>query len=203
MVNDIKVFEHDEFGQIRTVLINDQTWFVGKDVARALGYANGSRDINRHVEIEDKVLRKLPQYQNGSLVSNTVLINESGLYSLILSSKLPKAKKFKRWVTAEVLPSIRRTGMYATNQLVLDLVERVEKLEKDRYRPKALKAPFNNKLKYSRLAKGFTQKEMAAMVGVDISTYCRYEQGRYIPKIARALILAEILDMSMEDLFTT
>lgn len=129
MANDIKVFEHDEFGQIRTVLINDQTWFVGKDVARALGYANGSRDINRHVEIEDKVLRKLPQYQNGSLVSNTVLINESGLYSLILSSKLPKAKKFKRWVTSDVLPSIRNTGAYIASNRLDELDDRVKKLE--------------------------------------------------------------------------
>ena len=201
MANDIKVFEHDEFGQIRTVLINDQTWFVGKDIATILGYKNTKDALAKRVDTEDKkygvaICDSIGREQN------PVLINESGLYSLILSSKLPKAKKFKRWVTAEVLPSIRRTGMYATNQLVLDLVERVEKLEKDRYRPKALKVPFNNKLKYSRLAKGFTQKEMGEMVGVDISTYYRYEQGRYIPKIARALILAEILDMSMEDLFT-
>lgn len=200
MANDIKTFENEEFGKIRTVLINDQTWFVGKDIAKALGFGNHRQALKSHVDDEDRddvqILDVMGRTQN------TSIINESGLYSLILSSKLPKAKKFKRWVTSEVLPSIRRTGMYATNQLVLDLAERVEKLEKDRYRPKALQVPFNNKLKYSRLAKGFTQKEMAAMVGVDISTYYRYEQGRYIPKIARALILAEILDMSMEDLFT-
>ncbi len=199
MANDIKVFNNDEFGQIRTVLINEQTWFVGKDIAEALGYSNYRHAMKVHVDEEDKGVAKCDTLGGRQ---NINVINESGLYSLILSSKLSKAKKFKRWVTAEVLPSIRRTGMYATNQLVLDLAERVEKLEKDRYRPKASQVPFNNKLKYSRLAKGFTQKEMAAMVGVDISTYYRYEQGRYIPKIARALILAEILDMSMEDLFT-
>lgn len=126
---DLKVFDNLEFGQIRTVMINGVPHFVGKDVARALGYANGSRDINRHVEIEDKVLRKLPQYQNGSLVSNTVLINESGLYSLILSSKLPKAKKFKRWVTSDVLPSIRNTGYYINEKEFKNLERRIIKLE--------------------------------------------------------------------------
>lgn len=129
MNNDIKIFDNLEFGQIRTVMINGVAHFVGKDVARALGYANGSRDINRHVEIEDKVLRKLPQYQNGSLVSNTVLINESGLYSLILSSKLPKAKKFKRWVTSDVLPSIRNTGYYINEKEFKNLERRIIKLE--------------------------------------------------------------------------
>lgn len=128
MVNDIKIFDNSEFGQIRTVMINGVPHFVGKDVARALGYVNGSRDVNRHVDIEDKVLRKLPQYQNGSLVSNTVLINESGLYSLILSSKLPKAKKFKRWVTSDVLPSIRNTGAYIASNRLDELDDRVKKL---------------------------------------------------------------------------
>ena len=199
MANDIKIFENEEFGKIRTVLIDDQTWFVGKDIAEALGYSNPRKAISDHVDDEDKGVTN--RYTLGGRQDITV-INESGLYSLILSSKLPKAKKFKRWVTSEVLPAIRKTGMYAVNQLVSDLVERVEKLEKDRYKPKALKVTFNNKLKASRLAQGFTQKEMAEMVGVDISTYYRYEQGRYIPKIARALILAEILDTSMEDLFT-
>ena len=199
MANDIKIFENEEFGKIRTVLIDDQTWFVGKDIAEALGYSNPRKAISDHVDDEDKGVTN--RYTLGGRQDITV-INESGLYSLILSSKLPKAKKFKRWVTSEVLPSIRKTGMYAVNQLVLDLVKRIEKLEKERYRPKALKVPISNKLKYSRLAKGFTQKEMAEMVGVDISTYHRYETGRYIPRIARALILAEILDMSMEDLFT-
>lgn len=126
---DIKIFDNLEFGQIRTVMINDNPYFVGKDVARALGHANGSRDVNRHVEIEDKILRKLPQYQNGSLVSNTVLINESGLYSLILSSKLPQAKKFKRWVTADVLPSIRKTGIYKIPTELNELDNRIKRLE--------------------------------------------------------------------------
>lgn len=118
MMKDLQIFKSDEFGEVRTTTINNDVWFVGKDVAEILGYKNGSRDINRHVDEEDITTKNLPQYQNGTLVSKTILINESGLYSLILRSNLPKAKKFKRWVTSEVLPSIRKHGMYATDELL-------------------------------------------------------------------------------------
>lgn len=108
-MNDIKIFENPEFGKVRTIVINNESWFVGKDVADILGYQNGSRDINRHVDEDDR-----QNYQNGTFESprGMTVINESGLYSLILSSKLPTAKKFKHWVTSEVLPSIRKTGSY-------------------------------------------------------------------------------------------
>lgn len=98
-----------ENNSIRTILVNDELYFVGKDIAEILGYKNVSRDINRHVDEEDR-----QNYQNGTFESprGLTIINESGLYSLILGSKLPKAKKFKRWVTSEVLPSIRKTGGY-------------------------------------------------------------------------------------------
>lgn len=110
--SDLQIFNNDEFGNVRVVQIEGEPWFVGKDVAGCLGYKNLSRDINRHVDEEDKITKMIPQYQNGTLVSKTLLINESGLYSLIMSSKLPSAKRFKRWVTAEVLPQIRKTGGY-------------------------------------------------------------------------------------------
>lgn len=108
-MNELKVFENPTFGQVRTVEIDGEPWFVGKDVADILGYQNGSRDINRHVDEEDR-----QNYQNGSFDSprGMTIINESGLYSLILSSKLPGAKEFKRWVISEVIPSIRKTGGY-------------------------------------------------------------------------------------------
>ena len=95
-MNELQVFTSNEFGEVRTVVINDTPWFVGKDVAVVLGYQNSSRDINRHVDEEDR-----QNYQNGTFDSprGMTVINESGLYSLILSSKLPKAKEFKRWVT--------------------------------------------------------------------------------------------------------
>ena len=102
---------------VRTVTINNEPYFVGKDVAGILGYQNGSRDVNRHVDEEDKL-----KYRFGTSGQDRemIIINESGLYSLILSSKLPQAKEFKRWVTSEVLPTIRKHGMYATDQLLND-----------------------------------------------------------------------------------
>ena len=103
------IFTHPQFGELRTVEIDGVVWFVGKDVANTLGYQNGSRDINRHVDEEDR--RKMMIF-DGNQNKETIIINESGLYSLILSSKLPSAKEFKHWVTAEVLPSIRKTGGY-------------------------------------------------------------------------------------------
>ncbi len=110
---EIKVFENPEFGSIRAVEKNGEPWFVGKDVADTLGYQNGSRDINRHVDDADR--HKVMLF-DGKQNKETIIINESGLYSLILSSKLPTAKAFKRWVTSEVLPSIRKTGGYLEGQ---------------------------------------------------------------------------------------
>ena len=111
--NMIEIFKNEEFGEIRTLTINNEPYFVGKDVANILGYQNGSRDINRHVDDEDKLTRQITVSGQGR---NMTVINESGLYSLILSSKLPTAKKFKRWVTSEVLPSIRKHGAYMTEE---------------------------------------------------------------------------------------
>ena len=112
-MNDIQIFNNPEFGDIRTVVIDNEPWFVGKDVADILGYQNGSRDINRHVDEEDKRLTKMvSQGQNRDIT----VINESGLYSLIFGRKLESAKKFKKWVTSEVLPSIRKTGTYMLPQ---------------------------------------------------------------------------------------
>ena len=121
-MNDLTTFTNPEFGQVRIVEIDGTPWLVGKDVAVALGYKNPTKAIIAHVDDEDKQLEMLPQEaeaQNGTLPSGstkTALINESGLYSLILSSKMPKAKAFKRWVTSEVLPAIRKNGAYESFQ---------------------------------------------------------------------------------------
>lgn len=118
-MNELKVFENAEFGQIRGVEINGESWLVGKDVAERLGYSNASKAVMVHVDDEDKKFEMLPvsDSQFGNLVK-TALINESGLYSLVLGSKLPNAKKFKRWVTSEVLPAIRKHGGYLTAEKV-------------------------------------------------------------------------------------
>ena len=112
-MNEYQVFNSPEFGEIRTVTINDEPWIVGKDVAQALGYAKPENALATHVDVEDKTTT-LIQGTGSNYKSKVVVINESGLYSLILSSKLPSAKKFKHWVTTEVLPSIRKHGAYMT-----------------------------------------------------------------------------------------
>lgn len=107
--NEVQVFNNANFGQVRSMMIDGEPWFVGKDVAEALGYTNSNKALVDHVDIEDKGVTKC--YTLGGM-QNLNVINESGLYSLIMSSKLPKAKEFKRWVTSEVLPTIRKTGSY-------------------------------------------------------------------------------------------
>ena len=109
MKTAIQIFTNEVFGEIRTCQVNNQIMFVAKDVATALGYTNTQKAIRDHVDDEDKLTER---FVLSGQVRSVIIINESGLYSLILSSKLPQAKEFKRWVTAEVLPQIRQTGGY-------------------------------------------------------------------------------------------
>ena len=140
-MNDVRVFNNKEFGDVRTVTIDGEPWFVGKDVAEILGYADPNKAIAMHVDEDDKLNDKSASSlgQRGGW-----LINESGLYSLILSSKLPNAKRFKHWVTSEVLPSIRKTGQYQMPNLskemqaivlldtrTVQMEQRMDKLEFD------------------------------------------------------------------------
>lgn len=111
MENKITIFENNEFGRVRTLEINNEPWFVGRDVAEILGYAKPRNAIATHVDEDDALKQGI--MDNLGRNQETVLINESGLYSLILSSKLPSAKSFKKWITLEVLPSIRKTGSYS------------------------------------------------------------------------------------------
>ena len=117
-MNELQVFKNQEFGSVRTLVINSEPWFIGKDVAEALGYKNTKDALAKHVDSEDKEILKS---QNATLENipnrGVTVVNESGLYSLVLSSKLPSAKKFKRWVTSEVLPALRKTGQYQVKEL--------------------------------------------------------------------------------------
>lgn len=135
-MNDMVTFEKAGLGKIRAVLIDGEAWLAGKDVAAALGYSNPQKAVRDHVDIEDKTVNELFTV-NGTMA---ILINESGLYSLILSSKLPSAKTFKRWVTSEVLPQIRRTGTYGTmgSYLIEDPAERARQWAKEYEQRKAL-----------------------------------------------------------------
>ena len=116
--NAMQVFNNPEFGKVRTVVINNEPWFIGKDIAAALGYSNPRKALNDHVDSEDKGVTKCDTL--GGAQEMTV-INESGVYALIFGSKLPTAKKFKHWVTSEVLPDIRKHGLYA-KQSVIDMM---------------------------------------------------------------------------------
>jgi len=141
-MNELQIFNSEEFGEVRTVTIDNEPWFVGKDVALALGYSNASKAVSTHVEEEDRILKVLEaDSQNGNVVkTQTTLINESGLYALIFGSKLESAKRFKHWVTSEVLPTIHRTGSYQKPMTIAEQIqllalgnqnheERIEKLE--------------------------------------------------------------------------
>lgn len=140
MSNELKIFESPAFGSIRTVEIDSTPYFVGKDVAEVLGYTNTPKAIRDHVDEEDKLTEQIVLSGQGR---DTILINESGLYSLILSSKLPKAKEFKHWVTSEVLPAIRQHGMYATEELLADpdlAIKAFTALKEERAKREALEA---------------------------------------------------------------
>ena len=124
----IQVFNNQEFGEIRAVDLNGEPWFVGKDIAERLGYVNPNEAITDHVDDEDKLNSKtLSSFNLNIGQRGGWLINESGLYSLVLSSKLPGAKRFKRWVTSEVLPSIRRNGGYIDGQETMSAEELMAK----------------------------------------------------------------------------
>lgn len=132
------MFSSAEFGSVRIAIVNGDVMFVGKDIADILGYQNGSRDINRHVDEEDR--HKVMLF-DGNQDKETIIINEYGLYSLILSSKMPNAKKFKHWVTAEVLLAIRKHGMYAIYEILENpylVIAELTKLKEERERRKQL-----------------------------------------------------------------
>lgn len=111
METKVQIFNSEEFGEIRTIEIDGEVWFVGKDIAEKLGYSQTDKAISRHIDEDDRTKR--PLIDRLGRTQETTIINESGVYSLILSSKMPTAKKFKRWITSEVLPTIRKTGSYS------------------------------------------------------------------------------------------
>lgn len=149
-MQELKIFESTEFGAVRALEIDGAPWFVGKDVTDILGYQNPSEALSDHVDDEDKLNSKTLSSlgQRGGW-----LINESGLYSLVLSSKLPAAKAFKRWVTSEVLPTIRRHGLYAIDDIIADPdlgIRALLALKAEREARKALEV--DNKVKDQQIA---------------------------------------------------
>lgn len=142
MTPAIKIFNNAEFGEVRIFEKNGEPWFVGRDVCNILGYAKPENAVASHVDEDDKTTT-LIQGTGSNYKSKVILINESGLYSLILSSKLPNAKRFKHWVTSEILPSIRKHGMYATDELINNpdvFIQVLQELKAERERKAALEA---------------------------------------------------------------
>ena len=164
-LDDFLLFFFFLFGQLRTVTINNEPWFVGKDVATALGYADPSSAVSKNVDAEDKTTLLLEQ-DGSNYKSKTTIISESGLYALIFGSKLESAKRFKHWVTSEVLPSIRKHGVYAVDELINNpemaikaftaLKEEREKnkvliADNKRMKPKEIFTDLPNRPKFGRL----------------------------------------------------
>lgn len=168
----VEVFKSNEFGEVRTVVINNEPYFVGKDVAKILGYSNTRKAIVDHVDEEDKGVTKC---DTPGGTQDLTVINESGLYSLILSSKMPNARRFKRWVTSEVLPSIRKHGMYAVDELLEnpDLLIKVATELKDERQRRAIVEKeceeLRQELDYSK--DWYSIKRVAAMNGVNWKSF--------------------------------
>lgn len=136
-MNELQIFKSPEFGEVRMIIINDEVWFLGKDVAEALKYSNTNKAIKDHVDEEDKQFFRGNETLGLKSINNygAIFINESGLFSLALSSKLPKAKEFKRWITKEVIPSIRKYGGYIAKPLnQLDILEQSIQIMKEQQR---------------------------------------------------------------------
>lgn len=139
-MSELQIFKNAEFGSVRTITVEGEPYFVGKDVAEILGYSNTRKALADHVDEEDKGVTKC---DTPGGVQDLTVINESGLYSLILSSKMPNAKKFKRWVTSEVLPTIRRHGLYAMDEVLANpdiLINALLELKAERERNANLQA---------------------------------------------------------------
>ena len=168
-MNELKIFKNSEFGEIRTVEIDGEPWFVGKDVAEVLGYSNTNEAVQEHVDEEDKLNSKtLLSFELDLGQRGGWLINESGLYSLILSSKLPNAKAFKRWVTSEVLPSIRKHGLYAKEELLDNpdiAIAAFKALKEEREARKALEAENKQMQPLALFAKSVSASDTSILIG--------------------------------------
>ena len=192
-MNEIQIFNNEEFGQVRTIEIDGEPWFLGTDIANALQYSDKNKAVSMHVEDEDKktLFYKASDKSSEALWSKTndfsdkVLINESGLYSMIMSSKLPSAKKFKHWVTSEVLPEIRKTGGYQMPKTYAEalraLADRAEEAERLAIANKEMKpkAEYFDELVNRNLLTNF--RDTAKELGIKEKNFIRFlETKRFI-----------------------
>ena len=184
----IQVFNNTEFGEIRSMTIDGEPWFVGKDVAAALGYKESAKAIREHIDDEDKGVSVLDT-PGGK--QKTVIINESGMYSLILSSKLEGAKRFKRWVTSEILPSIRKTGAYATDSAAADYKARELRIKEMNAQARLINAE-TRRLTVLQKEKGLSQVAVDTLAVKAVERVTGKDLGDYLPQVEKTYSASEV-----------
>ena len=184
----IQVFNNTEFGEIRSMTINGEPWFVGKDIAAALGYKESAKAIREHIDDEDKGVSVLDT-PGGK--QKTVIINESGMYSLILSSKLEGAKRFKRWVTSEILPSIRKTGAYATDSAAAEYKARELRIKEMNAQARLINAE-TRRLTVLQKGKGLSQVAVDTLAVKAVERVTGKDLGDYLPQVEKTYSASEI-----------
>ena len=189
MENQIQIFNNTEFGEIRTVKINGEPWFVGKDVAEALGYVKARNAIAKHVDDEDK--KDAPIQGDLGGTQNMTIINESGMYSLILSSKLEGAKRFKRWVTSEILPSIRKTGAYATDSAAAEYKARELRIKEMNAQARLINAE-TRRLTVLQKGKGLSQVAVDTLAVKAVERVTGKALGDYLPQVEKTYSASEV-----------
>lgn len=190
MEKHIQVFNNTEFGEIRTMEINGEPWFVGKDIATALGYAKPENAVSNHVDSEDKT-STLIQGSGSNYKSKAIIINESGMYSLILGSKLEGAKRFKRWVTSEILPSIRKTGAYATDSAAAEYKARELRIKEMNAQARLINAE-TRRLTVLQKGKGLSQVAVDTLAVKAVERVTGKDLGDYLPQVEKTYSASEI-----------
>ena len=187
--NKIQVFNNTEFGNIRSMEIGGEPWFVGKDVATALGYSNPRDALSKHVDFEDKNTVAFRDGNKGN--PNQTIVNESGLYSLILGSKLDGAKRFKRWVTSEVLPAIRKTGAYATDSKAAEIKMRELRVKEMNAQARLMNAE-TRRLKILQAERGLSQVAIDTAAVKAAEEITGQDLGDYLPKTEKTYSASEV-----------
>lgn len=187
--SQIQVFNNTEFGNIRSMEIGGEPWFVGKDVATALGYAKPRNAIERHVDSEDKKDAPIQGTPGGT--QSMTIVNESGLYSLILGSKLDGAKRFKRWVTSEVLPAIRKTGAYATDSKAAEIKMRELRVKEMNAQARLMNAE-TRRLKILQAERGLSKVAIDTAAVKAAEEITGQDLGDYLPKTGRTYSASEV-----------
>ena len=184
----LQTFQNLEFGEIRSMTINGEPWFVGKDIAAALGYKESAKAIREHIDDEDKGVSVLDT-PGGK--QKTVIINESGMYSLILSSKLEGAKRFKRWVTSEILPSIRKTGAYATDSAAAEYKARELRIREMNAQARLINAE-TRRLTVLQKGKGLSQVAVDTLAVKAVERVTGKDLGDYLPQVEKTYSASEV-----------